>query len=76
MNEPTTEGGGGSVLGAFYSLLGGSNGEGWGAGRARKQSQVVWRATERAPEYGVGQYIAPRARAGGGECAPSLSARF
>ena len=75
VNESATEGGEGIVLGAFFSLLRGSNREVWGAGRDRKQSDAGWRATERAPEYGVGQYIAPRARAGGGECAPSLSAR-
>ena len=60
VNESATEGGEGIVLGAFFSLLGGSNIDGWGAGRERKQSDDVWRATERAPEYGVGQYITER----------------
>ena len=60
VNEPTTKREEGSVLGAFFSLLRGSNREGWGAGRERKQSDDVWRATERAPEYGVGQYITER----------------
>ena len=41
MNEPTTEGGERGVLGAFFSLLGVSNGEGWGAGRERKQGDCL-----------------------------------
>lgn len=59
--EPATKGGEDVVRGSLLNLLGGAA-KAPGAGRERKQNVVVWRATDRAPKYGVGQHKTKRVK--------------